>query len=381
MTYTGQNGYNLSMEYDICGLILEVGYPKMGNTARINVLGKTCLQWVEMSLNDDYCGSIPYREDASLPVLLRPYIRRDSEYTVVLYSDTPLISRKSVLDAVETLRAEGLNALQMTRGYVFRTQYLLSTSDVVSPPNYFFEEEDFITAFSFKQLSIITEILRNRILDYHMENGVYLTDPTSTVIEPDVEIGMGAVIEGNCRIKGRTHIAENCTIGCGSLIDGAEIGSGAYVLRSVITQSKIGRGTTVGPDANIHSSAVIGDGCRIGNYVEIKASRLGDGVKVAHLSYIGDAQLGEGCNVGCGVVFANYDGAEKHNCLVGNKVFIGSNCSLVAPLTIGDGAFIAAGSVVTRSVAPKALVVARAPASVTPDWQGNKFTGGTDKHD
>lgn len=353
---------------------MEVGYEKMGNTARIKVLGKPCLEWVSYALMDDYSASIPYRENEELPTLLKPYVRRDSEYTVVLFSDTPLISRKSVLDAVETLRSEGLNALKMTRGYVFKTSYLLSCYEIVSPPNYYFEEEDFMTAFSFKQLSIITEVLRNRILDYHMENGVYLLDPSSTVIEPDAEIETGAVIEGGCQIIGRTHIAANAEIKSGSIIESSEICSGAVVTRSVIKNSKIGRNTTVGPDANIHSSSVIGDNCRIGNFVEIKASRLGDGVKAAHLTYIGDAQIGDECNIGCGVVFANYDGKDKHKCFVGNRVFIGSNCSLVAPLELGDGAFIAAGSVVTKSVPEKALAVARAPMKLTENWQNNKYT-------
>ena len=107
------------MEYNICGLIMEVGYEKMGNTARIKVLGKSCLDWVALALRDDFSASVPYREDTPLPVLLKPFLKRDSVYTVVLYSDTPLVSRKSVLDAVETLRSEGLNALKMTRGYVF----------------------------------------------------------------------------------------------------------------------------------------------------------------------------------------------------------------------------------------------------------------------
>lgn len=353
---------------------MEVGYEKMGNTARIKLIGKSCLDWVALSLMKDYSASIPYKEDVPLPLQLKPYVRRDSEFTVVLFSDTPLIGRKSVLDAVETLRSEGLNALKMTRGYVFRTAYLLSIDDLVSPPNYYFEEEDFITAFSFKQLSVISEVLRNRILDYHMENGVYITDPANTVIEPDAVIETGAIIEGNCKIKGRTYISANSTVS-DSEIESSEIGSGTTIKKSVISSSKIGGGVTVGPFANIHSSSVIGDGCRIGDYVEIKASRLGDGVKAAHLTYIGDAQIGNNCNIGCGVVFANYDGKDKHTTFVGEKVFIGSNCSLVAPINIGDGAFIAAGSVVDKSVPARALVIARARMTVVPDWKKNKFTG------
>ncbi len=364
------------MEYNICGLILEVGYEKLGNTAHIKIAGKSCLDWVALSLKDDFSASVPYREDVSLPMLVKPFLRRDSDFTVLLYSDTPLISRKTVLDAVETLRAQGLNALKMTRGYVFRTAYLLSCDNIVAPPMYYFEEEDFMTAFSLKQIAIITEVLRNRIADYYMENGVYLKDPANTVIEPDVVIEAGAVIESGCSVKGRSHISANAVIGSGSNVESSEIGENAVITCSVISSSKVGRNTTVGPYANIHSSSVIGDGCRIGNFVEIKASRLEDNVKVAHLAYIGDAKLGAGSNVGCGVVFANYDGKDKHTCHVGEKVFIGSNCTLIAPVTIGDGAFIAAGTTVDKSVPPRALAVAREPMKIVPEWKNNKFTGG-----
>ena len=126
-------------------------------------------------------------------------------------------------------------------------------------------------------------------------------------------------------------------------------------------------------------SCVIGKKCRIGDYVELKNSVIGDGCKISHLSYVGDCEMGESCNIGCGVVFVNYDGKDKFKTRVGSNVFIGSNSNLIAPLDIGDGAFIAAGSTLTDSVGGGSLAIARARQVNKPDWTGNKFAPRTDK--
>ena len=147
----------------------------------------------------------------------------------------------------------------------------------------------------------------------------------------------------------------------------------ARAYSSRLYDSLIGAETRVGPFAYIRPNTVIGCGCRIGDFVELKNCVIGDGSKVSHLTYIGDAELGRDCNVGCGVVFANYDGKNKYKSIVGSRVFIGSNANIVAPVSIEDCAFIAAGSTITKEVPAHALAVARARQTVIPDWAGNVY--------
>ncbi|MCH5154063.1 MAG: hypothetical protein J1F71_02510 [Clostridiales bacterium] len=165
----------------------------------------------------------------------------------------------------------------------------------------------------------------------------------------------------------------------GNYIENCIIGSGARIDSSRLYESYVGEETRVGPFAYIRPNSVIGKGCRIGDFVELKSCVIGDGSKVSHLSYIGDAELGAECNVGCGVVFANYDGKNKYKSIVGNRVFIGSNANIIAPVYIADRAFIAAGSTVTDNVPAEALAVARARQVNIPHWKGNLYappTGG-----
>lgn len=191
------------------------------------------------------------------------------------------------------------------------------------------------------------------------EEGVRITSPELTFIEGSVKVGKGSVVSPFVRISGDTVIGENCEIGCFCEIEDSIIADGVKVTASQIKRTKIGDNTRVGPYAYLRDGAEIGKNCRVGDYVEIKASRLSDGVKAAHHAYIGDACVGEGTNVGCGTVFCNYDGKEKRRVVVGKNVFIGSNVNLVAPLSIGDNVYIAAGSTITKDVEDGAFVIAR----------------------
>lgn len=340
----------------------------MGDTSEIEVLGKTMRQWIMLALGNSYCDSIPYTESVALPLLLRPYIRKDSEYTVVLFSDTPLITRKTVLDAVFELAQSRENVLKMTRGFVFRTQYLLTAERVYTENHRYFDEEDFLTAFSFKQVAMVSDVMRNRILGYHMSHGVQFEDPSSCFVGCDAVIGRGTVVAPFNIIKGKSVIREGVTLGAGNYIENSTVGEGCYLEYSKVIDSSIGKRSSIGPYAQLRGDVKVGEGCRIGNFVELKKSAIGDGTKIAHLSYVGDATVGKNCNIGCGVVFCNYDGVNKHPSTVGDNVFIGSNSSLVAPITIGNGAFIAAGSTVTDSVPDGALAVARSKQTIKNDW-------------
>jgi len=200
------------------------------------------------------------------------------------------------------------------------------------------------------------------------EKGVEFFDLGQADIDPEAKIGSGTYIGPGVVVKGATVIGGNCRIEQGTRIENCEIGDGTTVDHSVLTDSKIGTETTVGPFAYIRPNSKIGNHCRIGDYVEIKNSEIGDGTKISHLSYVGDSDLGAGINIGCGVVFVNYDGWEKRRSVVGDGAFIGCNVNLVAPVNIGAGAYIAAGGTVTSDVAPGALFIARDRGRSIDEW-------------
>ncbi|MDR2201473.1 MAG: hypothetical protein LBP26_01710 [Clostridiales bacterium] len=364
------------MDEKFFGIIFRVAAPTMGETADIEILGKSMLSWVALSFGESPYAVAPYNDREPLPDQARAYLNPDYPVTVILFSDTPLITKKTVFAAVAELKSTGKNVLRLTRGFVCSTQFLMNAEKIYSAETRYFDAEDFVTAFSFKQVALISDILRNRILEYHMERGVHIEDMASAFIGCDAVIGKGVVIGPNNIIRGKTYIKDGAKILSGNMIDTCIIESGAVINSSQMTRSFIGRNTSVGPFAYIRPESVIGPDCRIGDFVEIKKSVLGRGCKVSHLTYIGDAELGEACNVGCGVVFANYDGRDKHKAKVGNRVFIGSNSNIIAPVTLADGAFIAAGSTITESVDKNALAIARARQVVKTDWDNNKFRDG-----
>jgi len=177
------------------------------------------------------------------------------------------------------------------------------------------------------------------------------------------------VIEPQTHLRGKTVIGGGSRIGPGSLIENSQIGANATISFSVITDSTVQADSRVGPYAHLRGQAVVGAGCRIGNFVEIKKTTVGDGCNVAHLSYLGDATLGNQVNVGAGTITANYDGYKKHQTVIGDRTKTGSNSVLVAPVNVGADVTIAAGSVVRKDVPDDSLVVSRAPQKVHEGWR------------
>lgn len=222
------------------------------------------------------------------------------------------------------------------------------------------------------QLAEAENILRKRINNRHMENGVTLIDPNSTYIGDDVEIGKDTVIYPGNVIEGNTKIGENVVLYPNSRISNSTISNNVEIQSSVIIDSKIGDGTTVGPFAYIRPESVIGNNARIGDFVEIKKSNIGNNTKVSHLTYIGDANVGENCNFGCGTVVVNYDGKKKHTTTIGNNSFIGCNTNLVSPVTVEDNTYIAAGSTIVNDVKEGELAVARARQRNIEGWVDQK---------
>lgn len=218
------------------------------------------------------------------------------------------------------------------------------------------------------QLAEAERALRERVNRSHALAGVTLVDPASTYIEVDVAIGLDTVIEPNTYLQGETVIGSGCRIGPQTKIANSRIGDGAKIYFSQVVDAEVGTGVKIGPFANIRPGADLGAGVKIGNFVEVKNATLGEGVAVSHLTYLGDAEIGARTNIGAGTITCNYDGIAKHRTTVGQDVFVGSNSTLVAPISIGDGALIAAGSVVTHHVPADALAIGRARQEVKESW-------------
>ncbi len=211
----------------------------------------------------------------------------------------------------------------------------------------------------------------SRNLDY-LEAGVRFIDIRTAYIDEGVTIGAGTVIYPCVVIEGDVTIGENCTIGQNSRIKDSVIGDDTTIQSSVILESKVGSDTSVGPFAYLRPNSEVGDGCKVGDFVEIKNSKLGDGAKAAHLTYVGDSDVGERVNLGCGVVFVNYDGSKKYRSVVEDGAFIGCNVNLVSPVHVGKDAYIAAGSTITEDVPDGALYVARAKGRTLEGWVEKK---------
>jgi bifunctional UDP-N-acetylglucosamine pyrophosphorylase/glucosamine-1-phosphate N-acetyltransferase len=333
--------------------------------------------WVRLAFGDSPCAEVPY-DGGEIAAAVKPFLS-GGKYTAVLYSDTPLFQRKSLLEIVRYAEDNRLNVCRLTRGWLFRTEHLIGAANIVAGKTYYFDEEDFLTASDFKQLAFITDVLRQRIVRFHMDNGVHILDPSSAFIDGDVKIGRNVTVYNNNVITGASVIEDGAVLRPFNFVDNSRIGAGAEITSSNLNSCAIGAGTHVGPYAYIRPHSRIGADCRIGDFVEIKNAVIGDGTKAAHLSYVGDADVGARCNIGCGTVFVNYDGKNKFRSRVGDGVFIGSNANLVAPVTLGDGCFIAAGSTVTEDVPARALTIARARQVNKPDRMGKKDIEGDTK--
>ena len=215
------------------------------------------------------------------------------------------------------------------------------------------------------QLAQAEEVMRQRIRERWMLEGVTLPEPGSVYLDATVELGQDTVVHPNTHISGKTKIGRACIIGPNTLIYDSVVGEGCRILGSVVEGSILEEDVEVGPFSHIRSGSHIERDVHIGNYAEIKMSRLGRGTKMGHFSYIGDATLGTNVNVGAGTVTCNFDGQRKHQTIIGDDVFIGSNSMLVAPLCIGEGSATGAGSVVTQDVPPNSLAVG-VPTRISP---------------
>jgi len=210
------------------------------------------------------------------------------------------------------------------------------------------------------QLAECTAIMRDRINDAHMRAGVTIVDPTTTWIDATVKIANDVTILPGSALHGATSVETGAVIGPRTTLNSVQVKAGARVIESNCTESEIGAGANVGPFSFLRAGTKLAAGAKAGAYVEIKNSTVGEGSKVPHLSYVGDATIGSGTNIGAATIFVNYDGVNKHKTVIGDEVRIGSDTMLVAPVTVGDGAYTAAGSTITEDVPAGSIAVARA---------------------
>ncbi len=196
------------------------------------------------------------------------------------------------------------------------------------------------------------------------------------MVERTAVVERGARLYGPCVVLGKSRICAGAAVYPFSFIQDSSVGKNTLIRSSTLICATVGADCTVGPYAYLREFARVGDNCRIGDFVEIKNSTTGDGTKAAHLAYIGDAELGRAVNVGCGVVFANYDGANKRRSRVGDGCFIGCNCNIVAPVNIGDGAYIAAGTTLTRDLAADDFCIGRCREKITPCGAEGRYKNG-----
>ncbi|MGI5225851.1 bifunctional UDP-N-acetylglucosamine diphosphorylase/glucosamine-1-phosphate N-acetyltransferase GlmU [Actinoallomurus sp. CA-142502] len=225
------------------------------------------------------------------------------------------------------------------------------------------------------QLAEARRLLNDRVLEAHMRQGVTIVDPMSTWVDVQVMIEPDAVIEPGTQLRGTTHVAAGARVGPGCTLTDTTVGEDAVVVNAVCEGAEIGPEVSVGPFAYLRPGTKLARGAKAGTYVEMKNAVVGEGTKVPHLTYVGDAEIGAGSNIGAACVFVNYDGVEKRKSVVGDHVKVGSDNMLVAPVNIGDGAYTAAGSVITGDVPPGAMAVARARQRNVEGWVERKRPG------
>ena len=225
-----------------------------------------------------------------------------------------------------------------------------------------------VPVFSLETVAELEPLLRERIVRRHIRSGVRVLDPNAVYIDPRVTIGRGTMLLPGTILRGETAVGCGCTIGPNAMVRDCVIGDDTEINASQVNESTIGSRTHVGPFAYVRPGCTIGDDIKVGDFVEVKSSSIGDGTKISHLTYVGDSDVGRHVNFGCGTVTTNYDGVKKYRCTIGDSAFIGCNTNLVAPVTVGEGSYIAAGATITKDVPADALAVARARQENKEGW-------------
>jgi|GEM_PF-551562 len=278
-------------------------------------------------------------------------VEGDFQYFCVFYLDMALLSKNAVRRAVDTMWRRNIPFIRTGEGYIVKRGH------EVSPQGFSVNDDSFLSIGDTKAYELVYNNLRQQIVRRHITAEVEIADEKSVHIDDTVIIEPKAKILPFTRICGKSAIHSGAEISASELCD-CEIEANASVIHSYLTDSYVGESATVGPYARLRGAKILAR-ARVGDFVEVKASTLGEGAKVAHLTYIGDAEVGARTNLGCGTVFCNYDGKLKHHTKVGEDCFIGANTNLIAPIEVGDRAFVAAGTTLTKSVDSDVFCIGR----------------------
>lgn len=329
--------------------VLVLSLEQYQNTALLSqpICGRNMGEWIQTTVAPFKSKTLTVSPEDDIITLFKNNLT-SATFTVITYNDMPLLTTQDILDAVDFCFQKGVPAVKLPRGWVFNTEMVAQSDTFQINEFHTTKQDDYLVGFNNTQIAKIRQAMQARINQQHLKNGVVIIDPDHTYIDVDVQIDKDVIIEPSAHIMGKTTIHS-----------GTHILDGCYIEDGVI-----GADCQIGPYAHIRPHCSIGNHCRIGNYVEVKRSQIGNGTNVAHMTYVGDTTLGKDCNVGCGVIFCNYNGKTKSNCLIGDHTFIGSNSCLVAPVQIGDHAYIAAGSVITEELPARALGIARARQAI-----------------
>lgn len=343
----------------------EQGMKSEKHCALHKVCGKELIVWVREALEKAGAKAIIAVSSAEEA----ENIEFAEECTVVL-NGAAVISADTIKSAVE-YHAKNENALTavicggkiagaVLNGRKFDYDFENFIKNFDGKKDEYVSDEECVIVKDRMTLAKAEKLMRERLVEKHMRNGVTFHFPESVYIEDGVEIGADTEIFGNTELLKGTKIGKNCVIGTGSRLLEAEIGDNVEVLNSVVLQSKIDSGTHVGPFAYVRPNCSVGKNVKVGDFVEIKNSVIDDGTKISHLTYIGDSDVGKNVNFGCGTVTCNYDGKNKFRSKIGDNSFVGCNTNLVSPVEVGDRAYIAAGSTITGDIPEGSLSIARA---------------------
>ena len=300
----------------------------------------------------------------------------DMPYVIALDSGFPFITAETIKAALEyhiskNNKSTAIVSKDNIAGYVLNSD-IYKESALPTEAEDKFEAPEMLYISTRVDLAEAEKIMQKSINEKLMLEGVTIHSPETVIISPDAEVGKDTEIFANVVIEGASKIGENVLITSTTKIVNSEISNGVSIQSSVILDSKIGENTTVGPFAYVRPNCVVGANARIGDFVELKNCNIGNGTKVSHLTYVGDADVGEKCNFGCGTVTVNYDGKKKYRTVIGNNVFVGCNSNLVAPVTLNDGAYTAAGSTITDEVPENNLAIARARQINKSGWNDRR---------
>lgn len=339
------------------------------------VCGKPMVEYVEAAVKAAGAEEIYIEEETTAEQLCAAMAAAKGGVVYLIGSAMPLVDAEALEKLAEEADcfASDLLGCVRTEALMGVLQVAQSVRDAVErvrehAKRIWIDEEKNLTVSDRVMLSKAEKIMRRRINEKLMLDGVTIIDPENTYIEDTVVIGQDTIVHPGCTLQGKTVIGDGCTIYPHCRMNNAVVGDETTVEASVLLDCRVGSGTTVGPNAYLRPKTVIGDHCRIGDFVEVKNSNIGNGTKVSHLTYVGDADLGENINLGCGVVFSNYDGKKKYRSVIGDHAFIGCNVNIVSPVNVGEDAYIAAGSTITGDVPGAALAIARERQTNKEGW-------------